>query len=249
MRRPNALLRLFCFPYAGGSTAAFRTWPAQLSEDVEVVGIELPGRNFRRSERPPRDAQTAAAGFCDAVASELSVPFALYGHSVGALLAYEVAHTLRTRGLPMPLALFVSGRKPPHDLKTGRRYGSLPDSTLLATVAELGGVPDLVLREPELRQMMTPVLRADLAIAEQYPYAERSPLDQPLFVYAAESDPLLDINQISEWSYHSAAQCKVRRYRGGHFFIQDTGSSFLKDLAVDLRSLSPFSKSQQASAR
>ncbi len=237
-RRPSPRLRLFCFPYSGASASVFRSWPEQLGDDVEVVGVELPGRAWRRNEPAYTDAQLAAQAFCDAVAGELSVPFAFYGHSVGALLAYEIAHTRRSRGLPMPVALFVSGRKPPHDPRNRITYCTLPDNKLFASIAELGGVPDAVLRDPDLRQMIISVLRADLTMAEQYPYVERPPLAQPLFVYASDADPLLDITEVTGWERHTSASCKLRRYRGGHFFIQDAASGFFADLSEDLRGLS-----------
>jgi len=238
-RRPSPRLRLFCFPYSGGSAGIFRLWPARLgNDDIDVVGVELPGRAWRRSEPLYTGARQAAQAFCDAVAGELSVPFAFYGHSVGALLAYEIAHTLRSRGLPRPLALFLSGRKPPHDPKHNISYSTLPDNKLLSNVAELGAMPGAVLKDPDLRQMIIDVLRADLTIAEQYSYVDRSPLEEPLFVYASEADPLVDLADVRGWERHTSARCKLRQYRGGHFFINDGTNRFFAELAEDLRGLS-----------
>ena len=228
---------MFCFPYSGGTASHFRGWPNYFDEHVEVVGVEPPGRAWRRSEPAYTDAVKAAEAFCDAVASELQAPFVLYGHSVGALFAYEVAHTLRARNLPAPAGLFVSGRKPPHRTTNNIEFSALPDSQFLAAVAALGGVPEIVLRDRDLQQMVIGVMRADLTMAERRSYIERGPLETPLFVYTADTDPLVNLDEAPEWQQHSVASCVVRKYRGGHFFIQDTKSSFFADLAKDVTSV------------
>ena len=186
---PAARLRLFCFPHAGGGALTYRMWPEALPADVEVCAVQLPGRDGR-IEDPAIDNLDALV---DALVPELlpllDRPFALFGHSMGAMISFEVARRLRARQLAVPQRMFVSGRRapqlPPED---ERRTFDLPKDEFVEELGRLNGTPREVLEHPELLELLLPILRADFSVCQTYVYAPGEPLDVPITVLGGLED-------------------------------------------------------------
>lgn len=210
----EAAVILFCLPYAGAGAGMYRGWPAALGPRIGVQPVQLPGRETRISEDPSPDP----AAIAKAVACRADRPFAIFGHSLGARLGFEVARELRRTGGPMPLCLFVSGARPP-DLPLEARYNELPDNEFLAAVAGLEGMPPEVAEMPELRELILPILRADFAFLENYTLTDEAPLPIPIAGFAGTADPIASPELMSGWSRHTSAGHSQIVLPGGHFFL------------------------------
>jgi medium-chain acyl-[acyl-carrier-protein] hydrolase len=227
---PGAALRLVCFSYAGAGSSAFRQWPAALPGDVELLAIELPGREARiREPRFERLAPLVAA-LTDAAAPRIDPPFAIYGHSLGALVGFGFACELRRRGLPGPCHLFVSGRRAPQ-LPEPSSLATLPDRELLAALRRLGGVPDIVFADPDLVAWYLPIIRADVRISELEVIADDAPLACPITAFGGLSDERARPAEITAWRSQTSAAFDHELFPGGHFFIQTERDGFLGSLA------------------
>lgn len=223
---PQATLRLVCFPYAGGGASAFRTWPDSLPGHVEVLAIELPGRESRFKERPFDELDPLLAAVTDAVAGELSSRFAIFGHSMGALLGFAFAHALRRRARREPVHLFVSGRRAPQ-LPDLLPMHQLSKRDLLDRLRLLGGVPDAVLRESALMEIFLPILRADIAVSEGKTMAPEAPLGCPITALGGVTDPRASMDELRAWSSQTTAAFECEMFPGGHFFIQSARGAVL----------------------
>lgn len=215
--RPDAGIRLFCLPFAGAGASAFRLWPAAFGPRVEIAAVRLPGREQRLRERPVIDPVEVAA----TIAAAADRPYAIFGHSMGARLAFEVVRELRRTGGPLPLRLYVGGINPPH-LPTMGPFAGLSqrsDEELMKGVAEGGGVPVEVLAVPELFALFLPVLRADLTWVDDYVHTEGPPLPVPVVAFAGEADPVAPPSRMDGWHAHTEAGFTLHTLPGGHFFL------------------------------
>ena len=226
--RPNAgaKARLFCVPYAGGSAQIFQTWPQFLPSDVEVCAINLPGRGRRFGERSHDALLPLTAEIGRALASCLDKPFALAGHSMGALISFELARYMRTHHRVEPIHLFVSGANPPH-IPDVHQYHLLPDAEFLRKLGELNGAVPEVLANAELMSFMLPILRADFTLCETYVCASGSPLGCPISVFGGEQDPLVPPDELGNWQNHTTRKLMLDMLPGDHFFVQSAQSELL----------------------
>jgi medium-chain acyl-[acyl-carrier-protein] hydrolase len=229
-------LRLFCFPYAGGAASAYRLWSAGLAPEVEVCPVQLPGRGSRFRETPFRDAKDLVVAAADGLRPMMDVPFALFGHSMGAVVAFELSRELRRRAWPGPVLLAVSGRQAPPRPSPLPDFGHLPDPEFLREVrGRYDGIPAEVLAEEELLQLLLPVLRADILALETYPYTPEPPLDCPISCFGGEEDRHVSRDDLEAWAVHTRAGSKVRIFPGGHFFIDSAREAVWRALRDDLR--------------
>lgn len=228
-------LRLFCLAHAGGGAALFRTWHEELPGTVEVCGIQLPGRESRWKEPPIPDLRRVLDQLIPALQSRLHIPFAIYGHSMGALLAFELARELRRRGLPAPLALLVSGRQAPY-LSDGRReIATLSDAEFLDRICKrYQAIPQVVLDEPELLRIFLPTLRADFTLIETYRYVEEPALSCPVSVYQGRDDVTVSFDQLAGWRTLTSGDFKIELLPGGHFFLQTDRLPLLRRISREL---------------
>jgi amino acid adenylation domain-containing protein/non-ribosomal peptide synthase protein (TIGR01720 family) len=234
--RPNAdpRLRLFCFPYAGGSAATYRTWSDVLPPDIEVQSIQLPGREWRSKEEPytsvfplVEDLAVVLKGFFDS-------PFAFFGHSLGALISFELARELRRRGLPPPDHVFLSGHRAPQLPKTEPEIHDAPDEEFYTGLRNLEETPKELLANEELMELLLPALRADFAIAETYEHSTEPPLDCPLSVFGGLGDLVTDKPKLEPWAEHTTRELKLRMVPGGHFFVNESRDLILRAVFQDL---------------
>ncbi|XYH92806.1 type I polyketide synthase [Sorangium sp. So ce1128] len=226
-RRPGAAFRLYCFPHSGGAAGEYLHWGDHL-EDVEVWGIQLPGRGGRMQE----PSITRMSVLVETLLGEISweAPFALFGHSLGGLMAYETAHALRAAGREMPGHLFVSACPPPHLLRPEAVLRSkMSDADLIASMTQrLGGIPDRLLGDGELLKRVLPAYRADFELFETYrPPAERPPLDCRLVSIRGDQDATTG-PELEEWSRNTRARFEAHVLPGGHFYLREQQGELLR---------------------
>jgi medium-chain acyl-[acyl-carrier-protein] hydrolase len=230
----SAELRLFCFPYAGAGPNVFRGWAGRLAPGVEVYGIALPGRAFRLDERP-RDRLGPLAD--ELVKELLELPpkrFALFGHSFGGLLSFEVARRLHRAGARLPAELFVSACPPPHLPPAATAVHRLPDRAFKDRLRALGGTPAPVLECIELMDLLLPVLRADLTAFETHEHEPGPPLPVPMTVFGGAEDRFVEEEGLSGWGRYTSERFTVRVFPGEHFFLHSDEESVVAAVAATL---------------
>lgn len=235
---PQARLRLFCFPYAGGTIASFRTWAEGLPQAVEVCAMSLPGRGSRLKEAPFTQIEPLIEALAQAIMPYLDRPFAFFGHSLGALVSFELTRWLRsTNSQRMPMQIFLSGRWAADRSNQVLPSYNAPEPEFLARMDRLGGIPAEVLAEKELLDLLLPTLRADLAVNETYVYKAEPPLSCPISVFGGLHDPIVHRNELMLWQSQTTASCIVRMLPGDHFFFNTAQPLLLAMLTQELRYL------------
>ena len=235
--RPSAQarLRLFCFPYAGGGALAFRAWPAAMPAEIEVCPVQLPGREGRLSEPALTRVAAVAEEAADALLPYMDKPFAFFGHSMGAFVAFEVTRLLRQRGGPRPARLVASGCRAPHLPRKRPTTYDMPADAFLAELRRLNGTPSEALDDPELMRVMLPLLRADFEASETYEYAPGAPLDCPVTAFGGLEDPEAGRADVRAWCGHTADAFTLKMFPGDHFFLHASQAPVLAALSVQLR--------------
>jgi medium-chain acyl-[acyl-carrier-protein] hydrolase len=231
----NSVLRLFTFPYAGGSAAAYRRWNKALPPTVEVCPILLPGREARLGEAAFSNVASLVEALVPAVAPHLDKPFVFFGHSMGALVAFELARKLRQEHNVLPECLFVSAREAPGFALTQPPLCQLPDDEFIRALSRFNGVEQGALQHPELMKLMLPTLRADFALHEQYQYLEGPALECPIIVFGGLQDTATDAEGLNGWRDHTLASFARKMFPGDHFFINAPSSFFLAAFSQELQ--------------
>ena len=213
--------KLFCIPYAGGSAMAYTRWKKHLSSEIELYPLELSGRG-RKIKMPFYDSiHDAINDVFSMLEKELDdTPYALFGHSMGSVIAYEVAHKINESGCQKPMHIFFSGRKAP-DAKRDSNIHHLPHDEFVEKVLDYGGMSKGLLAEKQLLDLMLPIIRNDIRIIEQYNYVERPiKLSCDTTVLYGKMDKMT-INDAIEWKKHTEGKCDIKCFGGGHFFINE----------------------------
>jgi pyochelin biosynthesis protein PchC len=217
---PRATLRLVCFPHAGGGAASYRNWADRLPESVEVVGVQYPGRQNRYGEPCVEDMAVLVDQIVAAVSRELSGPVAFFGHSMGAVVAFEVARRLRASDSISVLRLFASAGPAP----SARRSLGVhlrDDDGVVAYVRELGGSGADLLEIEDLRQVALPMIRSDLRLIETYRYAPGEPLSCPITAIVGDRDHTFSTVDARRWVVHTTAGLDIHELPGDHFYLDD----------------------------
>lgn len=230
---PGARLRLFCLPHTGGGASTFRSWADQLPSAIELVAIRLPGRETRFRERPFTRLDELVPALVTAVRPWLDRPHAWFGHSLGALVAFEACRILARRGLPAPVRLQVAGKPAPHLVPRQPPVHAAPTAELVDRLRLLGGTPAQLLDGGGLGVLL-PTLRADFAVAETYVCRPAPPLDCPITVLGGDRDPLTTVAELDAWRQHSADGGTLRIFDGGHFFPHEISEEVLPVVTADL---------------
>jgi medium-chain acyl-[acyl-carrier-protein] hydrolase len=234
---PRARRRLFCFPYAGGGASAYRGWAAALPADLEVCPVQLPARESRLREAAFERPAPLVAALAEALQSHLDLPFAFFGHSMGAMIAFELTRELRRRGGPQPLHIFVSARRAPQVPAREEAIHDLPEPEFLAKLRELNGTPEEVLQHAELMRLLMPVLRADFAVNETYVYRLEAPLDAGISAFGGLGDVEVTREDLALWSEHTRGPFRLRMLPGDHFFLHGARDLIAESVARDLAEL------------
>ncbi|HZP93184.1 MAG TPA: alpha/beta fold hydrolase, partial [Burkholderiales bacterium] len=225
-------MRLFCFPHAGGGAAAFARW--SILPDVCITAAHLPGRENRALEPAPQSMHELVTALAEAIQPFLNRPYGFFGHSMGAVVAFELAQLLRDRNQPQPRALYVSGARAPKFRRGWTPPPEPSDAEFKQELRRLEGVPEEALENEDLLRVILPALRADARIYRNYIYKDRPPLNCPIHVYGGESDPNVKPEHLQAWQEHTTCAVTVRLFPGGHFFLQTAQKEFLKVLAAHL---------------
>ena len=225
---PSARLRLYAFPYAGGGAAVFFPWAPALAPEIEVWAIRLPGRETRMREPAFTSFPVLITALEQEVAPRLRPPYAFFGHSLGALIAFAFASALMRRGPSAPAALVVAGARPPHLPNLEANIGDVPDAQLISELRDrYNGIPPAVLAHPELLGLVLPLLRADIRLYEDYRHTPALPLHLPLAAYGGSLDPIVSPESLSNWQVHTAGPFQTRRFNGEHFFLQSDAAAVI----------------------
>jgi medium-chain acyl-[acyl-carrier-protein] hydrolase len=234
---PNARLRLFCFPYAGGGASIFSPWVRILPPEVEVVAVQPPGRESRLSEKPYSDLTQLVDAMHRELRPYFDKPFAFFGHSNGGMMAFELARTLRREGGPMPLHLFASGRPAPQLELDEPPIHHLPHDEFIEELRRFAGTPEEILQNAEIMELIMPLLRADFALGETYVYTPEPPLDLPISAYGGVQDEEVSEEQVAAWREQTSGEFRMKMFPGGHFFLNEDRALVLAELARELRPL------------
>ena len=232
--RINPTLRLFCFSYAGGGSAVFHHWPDGLPAEVEVCGIQLPGRGARMAEPALTSIDAMVPEIEAAIRPYLDRPFAFFGHSMGAKVAFELTRYLRRLGRPLPLHLFASGSRAPQDSRDNSPIHALPAAEFLEQLRDLKGTPAEILNNSELMSLVEPTLRADFQAIETWQYREEKPLNVPISVYGGDRDEGVEDRHLNGWGAQTTGSFHVQLMPGDHFFINTARSALLSQISDTL---------------
>lgn len=227
-------LRLFCFPHAGGSAYAYRNWQRLFPPYVGLCLVHLPGRGTRIAEQPFTRLKPLVQTVAEAIVHEAHRPYVLYGHSLGALISFELTRELRRRRFAPPMWLFLSGCGAPNIPNREPAIFNLPEETFVAKISKLDGTPRQVFDDRELRRLFVPQLRADCEIVDTYEYDTEEPLSCPITLYGGLDDQHVPIDNLHAWKEHTSAGSTVKLFRGGHFFINDFDAGFVDALKQDV---------------
>ncbi|HZN76751.1 MAG TPA: alpha/beta fold hydrolase [Micromonosporaceae bacterium] len=225
---PGATIRLLCVPHAGGGASVFNGWPRDLGPRVELCAIQLPGRESRITQPPFRDLATLTPVLGRTVAPLTDRPFAMFGHSMGALVSFELARWLRARGLPGPVHIFASSRPAPHLPLARPGAHLLSDDRLVDRVHQMGGTPAELLADSRFRRLLLPLLRADIAVNDGYVYRPEPPLDCPITACGGRDDMDVDERSLAAWGEHTTGEFRLSKFDGGHFYLQDSRTALLR---------------------
>lgn len=236
---PNARVRLLCVPYAGGNESAYRRWQQKLPESIEVLPLQLPGRGSRIKEPPYSELRPLVHAAAEALASEVEMPFAFFGHSMGGLIAFELARELRKRHGIQPAHLFISAKCSPRQRPEDPAVGQLSDAALIEVLERYEGTPRDLLNDAELMKLVLPVIRADMALCDSHVYEPGASLECPITVFGGLDDHVCSRACLESWQEHTKGPFTLRMLPGGHFYINNWATPVFEvirqELSADLR--------------
>lgn len=224
---PHAPVRLFCFPYAGGGASAYRAWTRERS--LAVVPVQLPGRENRMREAPLLAMREIVEQAAAAIRPYVAQPYALFGHSLGARMAFELARFMRGQGLPLPTHLFVSGSRAP-EIPEPFPLHKLEEDEFLAALSRYGGTPRTLLDNRDLMRIFLPMLRADFTVDETYEYREEEPLPVPITAFYGAEDTEASRDETVGWQRHTVGGFSLCEISGGHFYVTQSGPLVLSHI-------------------
>ena len=225
-RTGTPTFRVFCLPYAGGSADIYRGWQRWFPEQVDICLVHLPGRGKRVSEEPFTQLTPLVRTIAAQIAGKIQVPYALYGHSMGALISFELGRELLGQEGRPPAHIFVSGCRAPQWPKKEPPTFNLPDDKFVCELKRLNGTPSEVLEHPEVRGLFLRILRADFELVDTYDYRCKDQLTCPITVYGGLKDEDVSEESCCAWQEQTSSTCKVQMFEGDHFFIRDPRSEF-----------------------
>lgn len=233
-QNPHAALRLFCFPYAGGSASVFRSWPESLPSFVDLCCVDFPGRGALITQPPFTRMSSLIDALAGLLVRYLDLPFAFFGHSMGALVSFEAAREFRRRQSLQPEALFVASRRAPHLPERMPPLHDLPESEFIPELQRLAGTPEDVLNDRELIAIFLPTIRADFAVCETYTYSPEDPLACRIVAFGGLQDQETTVAETEAWGEQTRGEFRVQMLPGGHFFPHTAKRLLLRALEEEL---------------
>ncbi len=232
--RPQAKMILYCLPFAGGSSNSFRPWASVLPPAVELRAVELPGHGMRLTETLLRRLEDLLPALSEAVAASAEKPFAIFGHSMGALLGYELVLRLEETFRKFPEHVFLSGHGAPTLPEREEPIHQLPKPQFLQKIRQYNGTPHEVLENGELMELMEPILRADFEVCETYQPREIRPMHVPLTVLGGINDPGAPRKDLEAWKDFTTASFNVRMFPGDHFYLLQHRMTLIQAILQDI---------------
>jgi medium-chain acyl-[acyl-carrier-protein] hydrolase len=233
-RRPDQRFRLFCLAHAGAGAATFAEWPRLLGPEIEVIALQLPGREDRLREAPLTELPTVVRTLGLTMRPYLRGPFAIFGHSVGALLAFELARAMRARGGPQPEHLLLSGQAAPDEAPPFEPIHGLPDDEFVAALGAMGGTARSVVEDPELIRLLLPALRADFTFGERYEFRPGPPLAADLTVLCGSEDERAPEYAMKAWQNQTSGAFRTQTFQGGHFYLNECTAELTEEIGRTL---------------
>jgi medium-chain acyl-[acyl-carrier-protein] hydrolase len=235
--RPSAAVRVFCCPFAGGGASWFSEWSRGLDPLLELVAVQLPGRENRILETPCDSMRAIVTALTNEAPRLLDRPYVIYGHSMGGSIGFELVRALVARGFPPPLHFIASGSPAPHLPRRRPPISQLPDDQFLQEIRKYGGMPEQILDNRELLELYLPMIRADFKVVEQYRSnlpANLARLPVPASIHGGTSDATVEASDLSAW-HNVADVVNLRMHSGGHFFIKEHYGHILSEITAIAR--------------
>jgi len=226
--------RLFCFPYAGGAASIFFPWSKELPSDIQVCPVQLPGRENRLTEPPLTKISLLVDSLAEILPLYSDVPFSFFGHSMGALISFELTRRLRRNNSPCPTHLFVASHPAPQLRVSRPQLHTLSDAAFIQALRRLNGTPEELLQNSELMQLVLPALRADFALCETYVYTGDEPLDCPISTFAGMQERNLSRYELEAWRSQTRRSFRLQIFPGNHFFLKSARKLLLTAIERDL---------------
>ena len=228
-------VRLFCIPFAGGGPSAYLEWVRYLPPEIEPFSVNLPGRGSRLDEPPIRRMTELVARLLPDTLERIDRPYALFGHSMGAHVAWELASQLQDRGAPAPLVLFVSARRAPQLPERNTLPSRLDDAAMLNMAISVYGLKAGIRLDSEVLRVLLPALRADFEVIDSYDWVAHPPLDCPIVAFGGADDYTVDPSELGAWSELTSRGFSFRPLPGSHFFFQADGQQLATLVASSIR--------------
>jgi medium-chain acyl-[acyl-carrier-protein] hydrolase len=228
--RPQAKQRLFCFSFAGGRALNFRPWFESFPKMIEICPVEYPGRGSQMGSQPFTELKPLVEAIASALIPHLDKPFAFFGHSMGALVSFELTHLLKSESSLTPSHLFVSACRAPQLPPTRKPIYNLPESELKAELRRFNGTPEAVLENSELMEILLPILRADFAVVDTYVYTHKPPLECPIIVFGGLQDQVVSYAQLAAWQEQAVAPVLLKMFKGDHFFLHSDQTALVQSI-------------------
>lgn len=237
-RTATARLRLFCFHHSGGTAAFFRGWKDALPPEVELIAIQLPGRETRNSEPFITNMNTVVKQIADNFCKyQTTIPFVFFGHSLGSLVAFEVTNELRRRYFKVPKYLIISGHNAPQSQLKEEVLHHLPDDLFIKGLMKYQGIPDEILQHKELIEVLLPRLRADFTLTETYQYAKKPPLECPILALGGKDDLTVNYNELLAWEKQTSKKYTINLFPGKHFFLNTSKTDVLNMIYLVIKTI------------
>jgi surfactin synthase thioesterase subunit len=231
---PGTRLRIICLPYAGGGASIFRSWIEKAAPGMQVCGVELPGRDGRYKESLPGDVESIVQQLAPAVEPFLDCPYVLFGHSLGAFLAFELARELRRRGQPPPMRFFASACRAPHLPSRSEKIHQLADKQFLERLVRISGMAHFLEQSGEMLKLLLPILRADFRLAETYEFRSDTRFAFPITAIGGRQDTLVIPGDLVAWHLRTTGTFRLRMLAGGHLFLRSSPEQVFQTILEEL---------------
>ncbi|MFN6465924.1 MAG: beta-ketoacyl synthase N-terminal-like domain-containing protein [Nostoc sp. DedVER02] len=241
-KNPKPLFRLFCFPYTGGGASTFDSWLEKFPSEIEICPIQLPGRENRINESPFTKLKPLIETLTPLFQPYLDVPFGFFGHSMGALLSFELAREFRRKNWTAPAYLFVGGCRPPQTPDLDSPIHILPETKLIQVLSSYKGIPEQILQDSELMQMCIPTIRADFKILETYFYTKQEPLESQIYAFGGLQDSKVSLQELADWEKQTQVNFSLKMLTGEHLFLSSAENEIISNIKEAINKLEPIYK-------
>ncbi|WP_278555015.1 thioesterase II family protein [Parvimonas micra] len=227
-------IKLFCFPHLGGSASIYYQWKKIIHKNIEIVPIELAGRGERNKEQLYKDFKELLSDVCIQVTDNNLENYAFFGHSMGALIAYETVYNLLNQGFPPPIHIFFSGSNPPNH-KSSLFFKQLNEHDLVSELKKIGGIPDVIFEYPELIEVILPIIQADYKVMNTYKFVLQTPkMKNDITIILGDCDSTIIYEKIAKWRLLTTGKSSVHFMKGKHFYIDNSLKDLLKLIELKL---------------